>query len=127
MTENQRIMVVDDDQDMLRLLNRTLELEGFETVVVADGDSALGLLEKLEPDMVILDTMMSGLDTYHILDLIREQSDVPIILLSTEYEVESLRKALSHGADDFIRKPFGTRPFVARIRAKLRRSRQEVH
>jgi DNA-binding response OmpR family regulator len=126
MNDRQRILVVDDDRDMLRLLNRTLELEGFDTVVVADGDMALNILNKTEPDLVILDTMMPGLDTYQILDLIREHSDVPIILLTTEYEIQALRKALSHGADDFIRKPFGTRPFVARIRAKLRRTRQEV-
>ncbi|OGO32498.1 MAG: hypothetical protein A2Z29_06770 [Chloroflexi bacterium RBG_16_56_11] len=125
MNDRQRILVVDDDQDMLKLLNRTLELEGFDTVV-ADGDSAVELLDKLVPDLVILDTMMPGINTYQVLDIMREHSDVPIILLTTEYEVEALRKAIAHGADDFIRKPFGTRPFVARIRAKLRRTQQEV-
>ncbi|MFH1646716.1 MAG: response regulator [Chloroflexota bacterium] len=122
----QRIMVVDDDQDMLRLLNRTLELEGFDTIVVADSDTALTLLDKVAPDLVILDTMMPGTDCYRVLDLIRAHSEVPIIMLTTEYEVESLRAALARGADDYIRKPFGTRSFVARIRAKLRRTRPEI-
>ncbi len=125
MNDRQRIMVVDDDQEMLRLLNRTLELEGFDTIVVADGDSALKLLDEIEPDLVILDSMMPGLDSIQTLDLIREHSNVPIIMLDTEYDVESLRKALSHGADDYIRKPFGVRSLIARIRAKLRRSQQQ--
>ena len=127
MSDRQRILLVDDDQDMLRLLNRTLEIEGFDTVIVSDGDSAINLMDKIEPDLVILDTMMPRLDSFQILDQLREHSDVPIIMLTTEYEVQSLRKALSRGADDFIRKPFGMRTFIARIRAKLRRSRQKIH
>jgi len=126
MSDRQRILLVDDDQDMLRLLNRTLEIEGFDTVIVSDGDSAINLMDKIEPDLVILDTMMPRLDSFQILDQLREHSDVPIIMLTTEYEVQSLQKALSRGADDFIRKPFGMRTFIARIRAKLRRSRQKT-
>ena len=123
----QRILVVDDDQDMLRLLNRTLEMEGFDTIIVADGDAALNMMDVIEPDLVVLDTMTGDHDSFQILDHMREHSSVPIIMLTTSYEVESLRKALSHGADDFIRKPFGMRLFLARIRAKLRRYRQEIH
>jgi DNA-binding response OmpR family regulator len=122
----QRIMVVDNDQDMLRLLNRTLELEGFDTIVVADEDEALNLLEKLEPDMVIMDTGVPDAESLRTLDLMREHSDIPIIIITTDHEVETLRKVFSHGADDFIRKPFATRSFIARIRAKLRRYRQDV-
>ena len=126
MNEQQRIMVVDDDREMLKLLNRTLELEGFDTVVVADGDSALSLLDEIEPDLVILDIMMPGLDGFQTLDLIREHSNVPVIMLSAKHEVESLRKALLLGADDYVKKPVSTRSLIARIRAKLRRSRQKV-
>jgi DNA-binding response OmpR family regulator len=122
MNERQRILVVDDDHDMLRLLNRTLELEGFDTIIVDDGDSALNLLDKIEPDLVILDTMIPGKESLQILDHIREHSKVPIIMLTSGYGVESLRTALAHGADDLIHKPFGTRSLVARIRAKLRRA-----
>lgn len=123
MNDRQRIMVVDDDENMLQLLNRTLELEGFDTIVVADSDTAMVLLDKLEPDLVVLDTMMPGPDGYQVLDTMRKHSKVPIIVLATECEVESLQKAFDHGADDYIRKPFGTRSFIARVRAKLRRTR----
>lgn len=119
-------MVVDDDQDMQRLLNRTLELEGFDTIIVADGDSALSLMDKVEPDLIILDTTTPDDESFRTLDHMREHSNVPIIMLTSEYEVELLRKAISLGADDFIRKPFGMRSFIARIRAKLRRSRLTV-
>ena len=126
MNDRQRIMVVDDDQGVLKLINHTLETEGFDTVIVADGDSALALLHEIEPDMVILDLMGPGLDSFQTLDLIREQSNVPIIMLAGDYDMDSLQKAFSLGADDYVRKPFGKRSFVARIRAKLRRTRQKV-
>ena len=126
MNSHQRIMVVDDDQDMLKLLNRALELEGFDTIVVTDGNSALTLLEKISPDLVILDIMMPGLDGFQTLDLIREHSDVPVIMLTAMSDVTTLQRALVLGADDYIRKPFSTRSLIARIRAKLRRARREV-
>ena len=122
MKEKQRILLVDDDQDMQRLLNSTLQLEGFDTVIVADSDAALNLMERIRPDLVILDEMPDGVDRLLAVDQIREQSDVPIIVLTQEYEMESLRRTLSRGADDYIRKPFGTKSFVARVRAKLRRA-----
>ncbi len=125
MNERQRILLVDDDHDMLRLLNRTLKLEGFDTVIVTDGDAALNLMNRIKPDLVILDEMIPGDDSLQIVDHIREQSDVPIIVLTQEYEMEALRLALSHGADDYIRKPFGIKSFVARVRAKLRRAEQK--
>lgn len=111
---------------MRNLLNRTLELEGFEPIVVTDGNSALTLLDEMEPDLVILDSMVSGIDSLLMLDLIRGRSNIPIIMLTEEYNMETLRKVLSLGADDYIRKPFSTRAFIARIRAKLRRTRPEV-
>jgi len=126
MNDRQRIMVVDDNQEMLNLLNRTLELEGFEPVVVADGNSALTLLDEMEPDLVILDSIMPGLDSLLMLDLIRGRSNIPIIMLTEEYDMETLRRVLTLGADDYIRKPFSTREFMARIRAKLRRTQPKA-
>ncbi len=126
MNERQRILLVDDDQDMSRVLNRTLTLEGFDTVIVADSDSALNLMDRIKPDMVILDEITPGNDNLQAVDHIREHSDVPIIMLTQEYEMEALRRALSHGADDFIRKPFGTKSFIARVRAKIRRAGQKT-
>jgi len=114
------VLVVDDDQEMLRLLNRTLELEGFGVATAADGNSALILLEELRPDLVILDIVMPELDGFQVLNLIRQHSDVPVIMLTGKVEVASLQLALGAGADDYVRKPFRPRELVARIRAKLR-------
>ena len=118
----QRILLVDDDQDTARVLNQMLELEGFDTVTVTDRDAAVYLMEKIKPDMVILDEVKPGYDNIEAVDHIRQHSDVPIIMLNQEYGIEALCKALSHGADDYIRKPFGPKSLVARIRAKLRRT-----
>ena len=122
MVKRQCIMVVDDDQEMLKILNRTLELEGFDVVVVADGISALALMKEHEPDLVVLDIMMPELDGFQTLDLLRERSNVPVIVLTARRELASLQKALFLGADDYVRKPFDTRTLVARIRTKLRRA-----
>ena len=126
MNNRQLIMLVDNDRDTLRLLDYTLKLEGFDTIVVSDGDSALKLMKATKPNMVILDEMTLGDDNLQIIDHIREQSDVPIIMLAREYEVEALRQALSHGADDYIRKPISMKSFVARVRAKLRRAEKKT-
>ena len=121
MVERQRIMLVDNDQDMSSFLNLTLEQEGFDTVVVVDAETAENMLENLNPDLVILDTLSPEQDSLGMLDRIRKRSKVPIIMLSTECESDTMQKALMHGADDYIRIPFGIKPFIARIRAKLRR------
>ncbi|MFC1941626.1 response regulator transcription factor [Chloroflexota bacterium] len=126
MNDHVRIMVVDDDPNMLKLLNHSLEIEGFDTVIMADGDSALTILGEAEPDLIILDTTMPEPDSLRTLDLIREHSNVPVIVLTKHYEVEELQKALFLGADDYISKPISTRSLAARIRAKLRRVRQET-
>ena len=120
------IMVVDDEQAILRLLNRTLEPEGYGVILADNGSSALALLEEHTPDLVILDIMMPGLDGFQVLDLIRQRSNIPVIMLTSKTEVTTLRDALALGADDYVRKPFGTRELLARIRAKLRRAGPEV-
>jgi len=124
--EHERILVMDNNQDMLKLLNRTLELEGYDTVVVADYDEALRLFEKLHPDMVIMDTFTPDDESLRTIDKMREHSDVPIIVIATNNELETLKTMLAHGADDFIRKPFAVKPFIARIKAKLRRYHHQV-
>ena len=119
-------MVVDDEQTVLRLLKRTLELEGYGVIVADNGRSALDLLEEHRPDLVILDIKMPGLDGYQVLNLIRQRSNVPVIMLSARREVTAKRDTLVLGADDYICKPFHTGELVARIRAKLRRSESET-
>ena len=122
MEKRPHIMVVDDDHDMLELVSRVLELEGYDVSTTADGTSALALLEERSPDLVLLDIVMPELDGLQVLSFIRQRSSVPVIMLTARVEVTSLGEALTLGADDYVRKPFSARVLVARIKAKLRRS-----
>jgi DNA-binding response OmpR family regulator len=123
--KQQRILVMDNSQDMLMLLNRTLELEGFDAIVVGDYDEALSLFDTLHPDMVIMDTFTSDNASLRTLDMMRERSDVPIVVIAANTEIETIKTMFAHGADDFVRKPFGIKPFIARVKAKLRRYNHE--
>jgi len=126
MKKHSSIMVIDDEQAILRLLKRTLEPEGYDVVTANGGVSAFLLMEERRPDLVILDIMMPGLDGFRVLELIRQRSNVPVIMLTARGEVTTVRDALGLGADDYVRKPFHTRELLARIRAKLRRTGPEV-
>ena len=126
MKKHPHIMVVDDEKEILRLLKRTLEPEGYDVATVNGGVSALLLMEERQPDLVILDIMMPGLDGFRVLELIRQRSNVPVIMLTARGEVTTVRDALVLGADDYMRKPFHTRELLARIRAKLRRTGPEI-
>ena len=119
------IMVVDDEQTIRTLLKRILESEGYEVILAADGNSALTMLEKREPDLVILDINMPGLNGFQVLERIRQHSNVPVIMLTGIGEATALGNALSLGADDFVKKPFNVRELLARIKTKLRRSQAE--
>lgn len=116
------ILVVDDDTEILKMLRRTFELEGFDVATATDGRSALTILEDSRPDLVILDVIMPELDGFQFLDIVRQRSNVPIIMLTGKCEAESLRDALALGADDYVKKPFHPQELLARIRAKLRRA-----
>ena len=120
------IMAVDDEQTILRLLKRTLELEGYGVIVADNGRSALNLLEEHGPDLVILDIMMPGLDGFQVLHLIRQRSNVPVIMLSGNREQATKIDTLVLGADDYIGKPFHAGELLARIKAKLRRYESET-
>ncbi len=126
MKTNQSVLVVDDDHEILRMLSRALELEGYDVIIATNGNSALALLEEHRPDLVILDIIMPELDGFQILSLIRQRSNVPVIMLTAKCEVTTLRDALALGADDYVRKPFRIRELVARIRTKLRRAEAGV-
>lgn len=123
MKRNKLILAVDDDEELLNILSRILDMEGYDIVTATDGISAMTLLEEREPDLVILDIIMPGYSGFQILPLIRQRSDVPIIMLTAMGEVATLRDAVVLGADDYVRKPFRTRELLARIRAKLRRAK----
>ena len=126
MKKRRHIMIVDDEPEIRRLLKRTLELEGYGVTSADNGSSALATIKECQPDLVMLDIVMPGLNGFQVLNLIREHSDVPIIMLTGRCEVTSLRDALVLGADDYIRKPFHTKELLARIQAKLRRAAPEV-
>ena len=124
MNEQHRILVVDNDRDMSNFLDCMLEQEGYDTIIMTDADSAPDMLDNIDPDLVVME--LPDEDSFEILDHMREQSDVPIIVLSTDVKAESLRQTLSHGADDYVRMPFGVKSFIARIQAKLRRSQNNT-
>ena len=115
------IMTVDDEHDILRLLSRTLEPEGYSVIATDNSISALVLLQQRKPDLVILDIMMPLLDGFQVLDFIRKRSNVPVIMLTGRVETAILHDALALGADDYVKKPFHPLELVARIKAKLRR------
>ena len=125
MKKHPTIMVVDDDAVIVKMLERILRLEGYDVITAGDGKAALLLLEKAKPDLVILDIMMPGLDGVQVLKLMRERSNVPVIMLTARDEDFSIKQTLELGADDYVKKPFRTPVLLARIQAKLRRARRK--
>lgn len=123
MKKHQLVLVVDGQQETLGMLTRTLELEGYDVAVATDGNSALALLEEHKPDLIVLDIVMPELDGFQVLNLIRQRSKAPIIMLTGKRELTSVHRALNLGADDYVSKPFSTHEVVARVKAKLRRAK----
>ena len=117
-----RILVVDDDADIRRLLRELLERIGYTVDEAEDGKTALRKLFANAPSLVILDVTMPELDGYQTLERIRDLSDVPVLMLTARtQELEKVR-GLSAGADDYVAKPFGRQELLARVQALLRRS-----
>ena len=116
------ILVIEDDQDMLQLLRRVLESEGYRVILATDGVYGMTLLREAKPDLVLLDIMMPSPDGYMTLDSIRQYSNVPIIMVTAKRETEALQTALDLGADDYVEKPFRPAELLARVKAKLRRT-----
>ena len=119
------IMIVDDDKDILKMLKRALELEGWCVAIANNGKSALDMMEKLKTDLIILDLVMPELDGFQVLNLVRERSDVPVIILTAIEEVTSIYHSLLVAADDLVRKPFPIRELVTKIKTNLRFAGQE--
>lgn len=122
----QTILIVDDNLDMLRILESILKAAGFNVVSARDGLTALRTLYEKRPHLVLLDIrfdeVASELDGYAVCRRIREVSDVPVIMLTSQYEPEQIIEGLEAGADDYIRKPYQKDVLIARIRANLRRA-----
>jgi len=117
------ILVVDDDDDIRALVGELLERAGHGVIKAPDGESALKLFYSRQPDLVVLDVSMPGLDGWEVLNRIRELSDVPVLMLTARAEELEKVRGLRAGADDYVTKPFGRQELLARVDATLRRGR----
>ena len=122
MSDKQRILLVDDERQITRVLSRGLAAKGYEIHVAADGESALQTFSDWHPDLVITDMSMPNMNGLELCRRLRAFSEVPIIVLSVKGEERSKVDALDAGADDYVTKPFGIDELLARIRATLRRA-----
>ena len=121
-----RVLVVDDDRNLRKIISTNLELAGFAVETASDGPEALSMIENLQPDIVLLDLMMPYMDGYEVAKRIRNHqnpsiANVPIIILTAKGETEDKLRGFEAGADDYITKPFGPQELLARVRAKIRR------
>ena len=121
MAAKQKILIVDDDQNIAELISLYLIKECFETMIVNDGESALTAAKSFSPNLVLLDLMLPGIDGYQVCREIRAKDNIPIIMLSAKGEVFDKVLGLELGADDYIMKPFDSKEMVARVKAVLRR------
>ncbi|WP_343208017.1 response regulator transcription factor [Anaerolentibacter hominis] len=119
--DKQKILIVDDDNNIAELISLYLTKECFDTMIVNDGEAAIEGFRTYEPNLVLLDLMLPGIDGYEVCREIRKTSSVPIIMLSAKGEVFDKVLGLELGADDYIIKPFDSKEMVARVRAVLRR------
>lgn len=119
--EKQKIMIVDDDVNIAELISLYLTKECFDTLLVHDGETAIEKFTDYQPNLILLDLMLPGMDGYEICREIRKTSSVPIIMLSAKGEIFDKVLGLELGADDYIIKPFDSKELVARVRAVLRR------
>jgi DNA-binding response OmpR family regulator len=122
-----KILLADDDQDLLALIAFTLTQSGFAVVKASDGLTALQLFKNESPDLVVLDINMPGANGFVVCEKSREQSRVPVMMLTVRGEEEDLVKALELGADDYLNKPFSPRTLIARVKALLRRAGIEAN
>lgn len=117
-----KILVVDDDPAIAEMLTIVLEAEGFDPVAVMDGNDAVPTFEREQPDLILLDLMLPGMNGVDICRTIRQNSTVPIVMLTAKTDTVEVVLGLESGADDYITKPFKPKELIARIRARLRRS-----
>lgn len=121
MATKTKILIVDDDNNIAELISLYLTKECYDTKIVNDGEEALAAFESYNPNMILLDLMLPGIDGYQVCREIRTKSNVPIIMLSAKGEIFDKVLGLELGADDYIMKPFDSKELVARVKAVLRR------
>lgn len=118
---NRLILVVDDEERMVRFIRLNLEQDGFRVIEAYRGEDVLEIVRTKMPDLVLLDVMMPGIDGFEVLRMLREINNVPVIMLTAKGEENDRVRGLEMGADDYITKPFSPRELVSRVRAVLRR------
>lgn len=121
MAAKQKILIVDDDNNIAELISLYLTKECFDSKIVNDGEAALKEFETFRPNLILLDLMLPGMDGYQVCREIRQKSNVPIIMLSAKGEIFDKVLGLELGADDYMIKPFDSKELVARVKAVLRR------
>ena len=121
MVNKQKILIVDDDENIAELISLYLTKECFETMIAPDGETALEMVKSFNPNLILLDIMLPGMDGYGVCREIRTTMSTPIIMLSAKGEVFDKVLGLELGADDYMEKPFDTKELVARVKAVLRR------
>ena len=126
MADKQKVLIVDDDENIAELISLYLIKECYETRIEHDGEAALAAFKEFEPNIVLLDLMLPGIDGYQVCREIRTTSRCPIIMLSAKGEVFDKVLGLELGADDYMVKPFDSKELVARVKALLRRSSYEA-
>ena len=122
----QKILIVDDDSNIAELISLYLMKECYETRIVGDGEEALTAVSSFEPDLILLDLMLPGMDGYQVCREVRSSKDTPIIMLSAKGEIFDKVLGLEMGADDYMEKPFDSKELVARVKAVLRRYHKQT-
>src|SRR3990172_2060734 len=120
--KDRRILVVDDEERMVRFIRLNLEYDGFQVTEAFNGTQAIKKIRSNLPDLILLDIMLPDVDGFEVLRMIREISTVPVIMLTAKGEEEDRVRGLEMGADDYVTKPFSPRELVSRVRAGLRRT-----
>ena len=119
---DRKILIVDDEERMVRFIRLNLEHDGFRVIEAYNGNQAINKIRSNLPDLILLDVMMPDIDGFEVLRILRETSVIPVIMLTAKGEEDDRVRGLELGADDYITKPFSPRELVSRVRAVLRRT-----
>ena len=121
----ERILIIEDDKAIVRVLERSLVYEGYEVDTALNGERGLELAQEKTPDLIVLDLMLPGMDGFEVTEKIRKDSNLPILMLTARGGLDDRVQGLDSGADDYMVKPFELEELLARIRSLLRRSQSE--
>ncbi len=122
---NEKVLIIEDDEAIVKLLRRSLAYEGYQVDAALDGESGLSLARDRQPDLIILDWMLPGMDGLEVCQRLRSLSNVPVLMLTAKDTLHDRVQGLDAGADDYVVKPFQLDELTARIRALLRRTQQD--